>query len=120
MIDPKPYQDRAIAKEAEVQRIAAEIDRLFTDGTDEGQVKALELQPALEEAQSEAAKALAFYESVLKTNRPNDIAKNFVPVSTETEDADGSQPSVIKRPEYDRMDLVQRALFIKSGGRVED
>ena len=120
MIDPKPYQDRVIAKEAEVQRIAAEIDQLFTCGTDEGQVKALELQPALEKAQKEAAEALAFYDSINKTNRPNDIARNFVPVSTDTETPEGSQPSVIKRPEYNRMDLVQRALYIKSGGRVED
>ncbi len=120
MIDPKPYQDRVIATEAEVQRIAAEIDQLFTNGTDDGIVKALELQPALEKAQTEAAQALAFYKSINRTNRPNDIAKNFVPVSTETEAAEGSQPSVIKRPDYDRMDLVQRALFIKSGGRIED
>ena len=56
-----------------------------------------------------------------KANRPNDIAKNFIPVSTApAEQVEGDQPSVIKRPIYDKLSLVNRALFIKSGGRIED
>jgi ElaB/YqjD/DUF883 family membrane-anchored ribosome-binding protein len=121
MIDLKPYLDAVNAAADEVQRIASEIDALFTEGTDESKIQALELRPSLEEAQSEHLKQLALYETMQKANRPNDIAKNFVPVSTtQPEQTDGTQPTVIKRPEYNAMDLVQRARFIKSGGTVED
>jgi hypothetical protein len=121
MLDLKPYLDAVIAADAEVQRIANELDGLFREGTDESKVKALELRPTLEEAQNKHAEALALYESMQKTNRPNDVAKNFVPVSnTPPNDAEGTQPSVIKRQEYDRMSLVDRARYVRSGGTLED
>jgi len=121
MLDLKPYFDAVNAAEAEVQRIANEIDGLFRDGTDESKVKALALRPALDEAQGKHAEAVALYESMQKANRPNDVARNFVPVSTtEVEPVEGSQPSVIKRPDYDRLSLVDRARFIQSGGTVQD
>jgi len=121
MIDLKPYLDAVNADADEVQRIASEIDALFTEGTDESKVQALELRPSLEEAQNEHSKQLALYETMQKANRPNDIAKNFVPISTaQLEQSEGTQPTVIKRPEYDTMDLIQRARFIQSGGKVED
>lgn len=121
MLDLKPYFDAVNAAEAEVQRIANEIDGHFRDGTDESKAKALELRPALDEAQGKHAEAVALYESMQLANRPNDAAKNFVPVSTtEPEPVEGSQPSVIKRPDYDLLSLVDRARFIQSGGSVED
>ena len=120
MIDLKPYMDAVNSAADKVQSIASEIDVLFTEGTDESKIKALELQPSLEGAQAEHERQLALYESMQKATRPNDIARNFVPVSTAQAETDGSQPTLIKRPEYNRMDLVQRALFIKSGGTVED
>jgi hypothetical protein len=121
MLDLKPYFDAVNAAEAEVQRIANDIDVLFTEGTEESKVKALELRPALDEAQAKHAEAITLYEAMQKANRPNDIAKNFVPVSTTTpDDAEGSQPTVIKRQDYDRLSLVDRAQFIRSGGTVQD
>ena len=120
MRDLKPYFDAVNAAEAEVQRIAHEIDELFREGTDESKAKALELRPALDEAQNKYAETVSFYESMQMANRPNDIAKNFVPVSNTKPDDEGSQPTVIKRQEYDRMSLVDRARFIKSGGTLED
>jgi hypothetical protein len=121
MIDLKPYFDAANAAEAEVQRIAHEMDALFRQETDEAKAQALAMQPELEKAQQVHTNALALYESMQKANRPNDIAKNFVPVSnTQPNDAEGTQPSVIKRQEYDRMSLVDRARFIRSGGTLED
>ena len=121
MIDLKPYLDAVNSAADQVQSIASEIDVLFTEGTDESKLKALELQPSLEGAQAEHERQLALYESMQKANRPNDIAKNFVPVSTaQPDETDGTQPTVIKRPEYNAMDLVKRARFIKSGGTVED
>ena len=122
MLDLKPYFDRINAAEEKVQRIAGEIDALFTEGTDESTQKALELRPALDEAQAEHGEAVKLYEAMQKANRPNDAAKNFVPVSTTQPDdaSGGSQPSTIKRQDYDRLSLTERAKFIRSGGTVED
>lgn len=119
MLDLKPYFDAVNAAEADVQRVANDIDTLFRDGTDESKVKALALRPALEEAQSKHAEAVSLYEAMQIANRPNDVAKNFVPVST-SETAEGTQPSVIKREDYDRMSLVDRSNFIHSGGILKD
>lgn len=121
MLDLKPYFDAVNTAEAEVQRVAAELDAHFREGTEESKVNALALRPALDEAQAKHAEAVSLYEAMQKANRPNDIAKNFVPVSTtSTEPAEGSQPTVIKRAAYDQMSLVDRAKFIRSGGRLED
>jgi hypothetical protein len=121
MLDLKPYFDAVNSAQAEVQRIANEIDTRFRDGTDEAKLQALSLKPALDEAQKKADEATALYEAMQKTNRPNDIAKNFVPVSTTAPDpADVSQPTTIKRQAYDAMGLPTRAKFIRSGGTVTD
>lgn len=121
MLDLKPYFDAVNTTEAEVQRIANEIDVLFREGTDESKVKALGLRPALDEAQAKHAEAVSLYESMQKANRPNDAAKNFVPVSnTTSEDDEGRQPTVIKREEYNRLSLNDRAKFIRLGGTLED
>lgn len=121
MIDLKPYFDAVNAAAAEEQRIASDLDALFRVETDEAQAQALAMQPELEKAQTKHADAVSLYETMQKANRPNDIAKNFVPVSeTQPDDAEGRQPAVIKRQEYDRMSLVDRARFIKSGGTLQD
>ncbi len=121
MFDLKPYFDAVNAAEAEVQRVAHELDELFRQGTDESTAKALELRPALDEAQARHADAVTLYESMQRANRPNDVARNFVPVSTtQSEPAEGHQPTVIKRADYERLPLVDRAHFIRSGGRLED
>lgn len=120
MLDLKPYFDAVNTANDEVQRVANEINALFTEGSDESKVKALALRPALEEAQNKHADAVKLYESMQKANRPNNIAKNFVPVSTNQPEATESQPTVIKRAAYDAMSLNDRAMFIKSGGKLED
>ncbi len=121
MLDLKPYFDAVNAAEAEVQRIANDLDALFRQGTDESKAQALALRPALDAAQSKHAEAVSLYEAMQKANRPNDVARNFVPISnTLPGQAEGRQPAVIKRQEYDRMSLVDRALFVKSGGTLED
>ena len=119
MLDLKPYLDAVNAAKDEEQRIAHEMDALFREGTDESKVKAIALRPALEEAQNNIADAVSLYDAMQMANRPNDVAKNFVPVST-TQETEGNQPTVIKRQEYDRMGLNDRARFIKSGGTLED
>ena len=122
MLDLKPYFDAVNAAEEGVQRVANEINALFTQGTDESTKQALALRPALDEAQAKHAEAVGLYEAMQKANRPNDAARNFVPVSTTQPDqvADGSQPSVIKRQDYERLTLNERAQFIRLGGKLED
>lgn len=121
MLDLKPYYDAVVEAEAEVQYIAAEIDAKFREETEEGQAEALELRPALEDAQSKLEDAKKFYESMQNATRPNDVIKNFIPVSdTDADPDEGSQPTVIKRQEYDKLSLMDRANFIRSGGKIED
>jgi hypothetical protein len=122
MLDLKPYFDAVNESDAEVQRIAKELDTLFCDGSEESKLKALvDLRPALDEAQKKHAEAASLYETMQNANRPNDIAKNFVPVSeTSSEQPEGKQPTVIKRADYDKMSLVDRAKLIRSGGTLED
>jgi hypothetical protein len=117
----KPFIDAVNAAADEVQRIASEIYALYEEGSVESKVKALDLRPALDQAEAEHEKQLALYESMQKAHRPNEIAKNFIPISTAQPDqTEGSQPTVIKRSAYNEMSLVQRAQFIKSNGTVED
>jgi hypothetical protein len=117
----KPFIDAVNAAADEVQRIASEIYTFYEEGSVESKVKALDLRPALDQAEAEHEKQLALYESMQKAHRPNEIAKNFIPISTAQPDqTEGSQPTVIKRSAYNEMSLVQRAQFIKSNGTVED
>jgi hypothetical protein len=121
MLDLKPYFDAVNKAEEEVQTLAHQIDELYHQETDESKVEALALRPALDDAQSKHAEAVSLYEAMQKANRPNDVARNFVPVSdTPIDQAEGNQPTVIKREEYDRLQLVDREKFIRSGGTVED
>lgn len=118
MLDLKPYFDAVNLAEAEVQRVAHELDALFTEGTEESTLQALELRPLLEEAQDKYAKAVSLYEAMQLANRPNDAARNFVPISTQ--EPEGNQPSVINRQDYDQLSLVDRARYIRSGGTLQD
>jgi len=121
MLDLKPYYDAVVDAEADVQRIAAEIDVHFQAETDEGKAKALKLRPALEEAQTKLDEVTTFYASMQNATRPNDVIKNFIPVSeTEADPEEGSQPTVIKRGEYEQLSPTDRYKFIRSGGTIED
>lgn len=121
MLDLKPYFDAVNAADAEVQKIANEINGLMLQGTDEATTAALALRPALDAAQTKHAATVALYESMQKANRPNDVAKNFIPVTnSEAEQAENSQPATISRTAYDQMSLVDRAKFIRTGGTISD
>jgi hypothetical protein len=120
--DLKPYFDAVNSAQAEVDRIAHDVDTAMADGSDEGKLKALELQPELDAAVSKLDEVSKLYELRQKADRPNDIAKNYVPVSN-AEDSQGdgsSQASVLTRQEYDKLSLDDRAKFIKTGGSLKD
>lgn len=119
MVDLKRYYDRCVAAEAEVQRIAAEMESLLEAGGDENESQALGMQGELNAAIGKLDEAGALYESMQRANRPNDAARNFVPVSS-SDPAGGEQPSTIKRSEYEALEPANRARFIRTGGRVED
>lgn len=120
--DLKPYYDAVNSAQAEVDRIAHEIDTAMTDGSDEAKLKALELQPELDGALKKLEDASKLYESRQKADRPNDIAKNYVPVSnTPVESSNGDQqPTEINRAAFNALSLVDQSKFIRSGGTVKD
>jgi len=120
MADLKRYYDRCVVAEAEVQRIAAEVDTLLEAGGEENEARAMELRPALDGALERADEAQELYASMQRSNRPNDAAKNFVPVSNTSLEGEDEQPSTIKRSEFELLDDGARDKFIRSGGRVED
>ncbi len=122
MFDLKPYLDAVNAAKDEEQRIANEIHTLLSDGTEESKLKAVaDLQPQLDEVQTKLAKAESLYESMQKANRPNDIAKNFVPISnSQPADEVDQQPTTIKRAEFNKLSVNDQAKFIRSSGTVED
>jgi len=118
----KPYYDAALKADTEVKRILAEMDAFFTDGTEEGKQKALQLRPALDEAQAQAKEANEMYVSVRDASLTNDsMGSLFTSPSdiTETDRPDQS-PKSMKRSEFDRSDAATRAKFIKAGGKVVD
>ena len=121
MLDLKPYHDAVITADAEVQRIANEIDAAFLKGTEEGTGQALALRPALDEAQAKYDSAIKLYESLKKASQPSNVATNFVPVSPTLPDPEGEKPKgIMKLSEFQNLVPSERMKFIKGGGKVED
>ena len=120
MLDLKPYYDAVLTTDAEVKRVANEINALFQGETDEGKAQALALRPALDEAQKKADEAMTLYEAMKKANRPSDIAKNFVPVSNTSTTPDEETPAgTMTRSDFEALNTFDRMAFIKSGGQIE-
>lgn len=121
MLDLKTYLDAVNAAHDDVQRIAHNIDELLKEGSDESKAEALGMRPALEEAESKHAEAVTMYELMQKANRPNDVARNFVPVSSTSISTElETQPGMMKRSAYDEMSHAERSKFIRAGGKIED
>ena len=119
MLDLKPYHDAVITADAEVQRIANEIDAAFQQGTEEGTGQALALRPALDEAQTKYDAAMKLYESLKKASQPSNVATNFVPVSPTL--PDGETPKAeMKRNEFEALNAVEKRKYALSGGRIID
>jgi hypothetical protein len=121
MLDLKPYHDAVLAADAEVQRVANDIDVLFQGETDESKTQALALRPALDEAQSKADEAMKLYESLKKSAQPSNLA-DFVPASQTPIDPETPQEPLgtLKLNEFQAMTPAARLKFAKGGGKVED
>jgi hypothetical protein len=117
----KPYLDAAVMADAEKQRLMNEIDAAFNLGTDEGEQTALELRPALDEAQAKAVEANKLYVSMRDAGQTSDeAALLFVPVSDPAAAASGDNPKVMNRQAFDGLAADEQAKFVKNGGRVEE
>ena len=118
----KPYYDAALKADEEVKRILAEMDTHFNDGTPEGKQKALELRPALDEAQKQAKEANELYTSMRDASLVNDnMASLFtLPPDPANNDQKDDSPKVINRAAFDVMNIRDRQKFVNSGGQIVD
>ena len=118
----KPYYDAALVADAEVKRIMSEIDAHFNDGTDEGKQKALDLRPALEEAQAKAKAANDLYVSVRDASTTSDKAAALfsAPADPAAQSDQAQTPKVMNRSAFDGLDVAEKAKFINGGGKVVD
>lgn len=119
-IDLKPYYDSAQEAGQEVDRIMAEMDTAFKEGTEEGKEKALSLRADLDAAKERAKNATALYNSMRDGGHVSDsVARNFVPAAGAGEAAeDGAR--VMPRAEFEALNPADRMAFVKKGGRLTD
>lgn len=118
----KPYYDAAFAADTEVKRILVEMDAAFTEGTDEGTKKALELRPALDEAKAKSDEANRLYVSMRDAAQTSDAAAAlFVPpADPASPDPVGDTAKVMNRSAFDALHPMEQAAFIVGGGIIED
>jgi hypothetical protein len=116
----KPYFDAAQAANAEVLRIANDIDAAFTLGTAEGIEQAMGMRASLEGAQTKATEAEAMYQAMKNAAESGERgqAARFVPVNESAKTtAEGKK---ITRAEYEALDYQARHDFAVSGGTIVD
>jgi hypothetical protein len=117
MLNLKPVYDAVQAANAEVRRVASEISAAFELGTDEGNLTALGMREALDNAQAKAKEAQDLYDQMTALSK-NAAAAMFVPAG------EGEKPTgkkTITRAQYDAMSQPERYQFLmKDGGTVED
>ncbi len=115
----KSAYDLAQKRVQAVNEKAQEIETLL-GGTEEDVNAALALEPALDEAQAEAQKALDLYNKLTKAgDLAESAASLFVPVSEAAGEA-GSAKNTMTREEFDGMSINDRTKFMLNGGRVTD
>lgn len=118
-IDLKPYYDSALMSGQEVDRIMAEMDAEFNDGTEEGKEKALSLRADLAAAKKRAADANALYASLRDAVQVSDsVARNFVPAGAGEAAEDGAR--VMPRAEFAKLSPADQMAFVKKGGMLTD
>lgn len=120
MVNLKPVYDAAVAADAKVNGIMAEMVAAFDDGTEEGKQKAMGLREELSKAQAEAKAANDLYVEMRDAQSQSDEnARKFVPVNEQAAKIDGAAKQ-ISRAEYEAMPAMSRGKFIHDGGSVVD
>jgi hypothetical protein len=119
----KPVYDAAVAAEAKVSSVMAEMLAAFDEGSEEGKARALEMRPALDQAKEEARAANELYVSMRDAAAASDdAARKFVPVDAALAAGakPGSQAKEITRAEYEGMAYAERHAYLKAGGAIVD
>lgn len=118
----KPYYDAALKADEEVKRILNEMDVAFNQGTEEGQKKALELRPALDEAKIKAEQANQLYASARDASLVNDsMASLFTtPPDPANDEPKDQSPKVINRAGLKALSPAAQIAFFRAGGKVVD
>lgn len=115
----KSAYDLAQKRVQAVNDKAQEIETLL-GGTEEDVNAALALEPALDEAQAEAEKALNLYNKLTKAGElAESTASLFVPVSEAAAEV-GAAKNTMTREEFDGMNISERAKFMANGGKVTE
>lgn len=120
MTDLKPIYDRVLSAQAKVDEIVNSINAAMALGTPEGDEQALALESTLDEAKANADKMKSFYDKVIETAKTNNPIKNFVPITETQPDPEEKKQNVVKRSEFELMGQMERAGFVKGGGKIED
>ena len=115
----KSAYDLAQKRVQAVNDKAQEIETLL-GGTEEDVSAALALEPALDEAQAEAQKALGLYNKLTQaSNLAESSASLFVPVSEAAAESEAAK-NTMTREEFDGMNTSEKAAFMKRGGKVTE
>ena len=117
----KSFYDAALAADAEVKRILANMEAYFNDGTEDGKTKALELRPALDEAKIKAEQANTLYISVRDASLVNDSAAALFTSPADPaaqHDQGGDSDKVMNRAAFRSLSPAAQMEFSKAGGTL--
>lgn len=121
MIDLKSAYDVVTAAEQAMQSKAGEIVALLDQGTEESKQQALALHESLEKLQADYKEKKALYDKLVEVNTPDNVAKNFVPVSETPSTPEADKPKdVMTLAEYNKLPPQDRLAFAKRGGKLEN
>lgn len=116
----KNAYDLVNARSQKVKELALEIDAKLGQGSDEAIQEALDLRPALEEAEQKLNEAQELYQQLQNSaKKADDVAALFVPVSEEAAKAAG-ESKTMNRQAFDALSPVEKVEFMKNGGQVTE
>lgn len=114
----KNSYDLVNARSQKVKELALEIDAKLGQGSDEAIQEALDLRPALEEAEQKLNEAQELYQQLQNSaKKADDVAALFVPVSAEAARVAG-ESNVISRDAWEEMTPKEQTAFVEKGGKV--
>lgn len=111
----KPYFDAVQGAQAEVVRVANEIDAQFNLGSEEGKQAALSMKAQLDEAQAKVGEAQALYDSMKAAAATGEAAAKFAPAAGSGKAEAKKQ---LTRAEYEALPFADRHAFFKDGGEI--
>lgn len=109
----KPYFDAVQSAQAEVVRVANEIDAQFTLGSEEGKAAALAMKAELDTAQAKVGETQALYEAMKAAAATGEAAAKFAPAANQA-----AEKKQLTRAEYEQLPYEARNAFFKDGGEI--